>query len=79
MLTMDAIDHPMMREFHEPGDVKCSVIVIPHERLEQWLSWKSPNIQSFVQGFPVGEFECSHVAENKSRKRESPTQLFFDF
>ena len=22
MLTMDAIDHPMMKDFHEPGDVK---------------------------------------------------------
>jgi putative SOS response-associated peptidase YedK len=27
MITMDAIDHPMMKEFHEPGDVKRSVIV----------------------------------------------------
>ncbi|WP_278395475.1 SOS response-associated peptidase family protein, partial [Acinetobacter venetianus] len=28
MLTMDAIDHPMMKDFHEPGDVKRSVVVI---------------------------------------------------
>lgn len=33
MITMDVIDHPMMKEFHEPGNVKRSVIVIPHERL----------------------------------------------
>ena len=78
MLTMDAIDHPMMREFHEPGDVKRSVIVIPHERLEEWLSWKSPNIQSFVKGFPVEEFECSHVPKIKVEK-ESPQLNFFDF
>ncbi|WP_171499886.1 SOS response-associated peptidase family protein, partial [Acinetobacter radioresistens] len=38
MITMDAIDHPMMKEFHEPGNIKRSVIVIPHERLDEWLS-----------------------------------------
>lgn len=77
MLTMDAIDHPMMKEFHEPGDIKRSVIVIPHSRLEEWLNWKSPNIQSFVEGFPVDEFECSHVPKIKAEKT-SPQLNFFD-
>ena len=77
MITMDAIDHPMMKDFHEPGDVKRSVIVIPHARLEEWLNWKSPNIQSFVEGFPVDEFECSHVPKIKAEKT-SPQLNFFD-
>lgn len=77
MITMDAIDHPMMKEFHEPGDIKRSVIVIPHSRLEEWLNWKSPNIQSFVEGFPVDEFECSHVPKVKAEKT-SPQLNFFD-
>ena len=77
MITMDAIDHPMMKDFHEPGDVKRSVIVIPHTRLEEWLNWKSPNIQSFVEGFPVDEFECSHVPKIKAEKT-SPQLNFFD-
>ncbi|OTG88474.1 SOS response-associated peptidase family protein [Acinetobacter sp. ANC 3813] len=77
MLTMDAIDHPMMKEFHEPGNVKRSVIVIPHEQLETWLNWKSPNISSFITGFPVEEFECSHVPKIKIEKI-SPQLNFFD-
>lgn len=77
MITMDAIDHPMMKDFHEPGSVKRSVIVIPQERLEEWLSWKSPNILSFVHGFPVEEFECSHVPKIKIEKN-SPQLNFFD-
>ena len=77
MITMDAIDHPMMKDFHEPGDVKRSVIVIPHARLDEWLNWKSPNIQSFVEGFPVDEFECSHVPKIKAEKT-SPQLNFFD-
>ncbi|NNH86153.1 SOS response-associated peptidase family protein [Acinetobacter terrae] len=77
MLTMDAIDHPMMKEFHEPGNVKRSVIVISHERLNEWLSWKSPDIQSFVEGFPEDEFECSHVPKAKIEKI-TPQLNFFD-
>ena len=77
MITMDAIDHPMMKDFHVPGSVKRSVIVIPHERLDEWLSLKTPNIQSFVQGFPVEEFECSHVPKAKIEKI-SPQLNFFD-
>lgn len=77
MITMDAIQHEMMKHFHEPGNVKRSVIVIPHARLEEWLSWKSPNIQSFVQGFPVDEFECAHAPKIKIEKI-SPQLNFFD-
>lgn len=77
MITMDAIDHPMMKEFHEPGNVKRSVIVIPHDRLDAWLSLKTPQLQSFVEGFPVVEFECAHVPKPKVEKI-SPQLNFFD-
>ena len=78
MLTMDAIDHPMMKEFHEPGNVKRSVVVIPHEMLHEWLGLTEPNMKKFLQGFPVEEFECSHVPKIKIKK-ESPQMNFFDF
>lgn len=77
MLTMDAINHPMMKDFHEPGNVKRSVIIIPHERLEEWLSLNSPDISSFVEGFPEVDFECSHVPKAKIEKI-SPQLNFFD-
>ena len=77
MLSMDAIDHPMMKEFHEPGDVKRSVIVIPHERLHEWLDLKTPDIQSFIESFPVDEFECMHVPRQTATKI-SPQLNFFD-
>ena len=77
MLTMDAIDHPMMKEFHEPGDVKRSVVVIPHERLDDWLSLKQPNqMFQFMQGFPVEEFECSHVPKAKIEKTTPQLNIF---
>lgn len=77
MITMDAIDHPMMREFHGSGDIKRSVIVIPHYRLDEWLSWKSPEIHPFIEGFPVEQYECSHVPKAKIEK-VTPQMSFFD-
>lgn len=76
MLTMDAIDHPMMRDFHEPGDVKRSVIVIPQQHLQAWLNWKNPNIQPFVEGFPVEEFICQHVPKEKMIKLSPQLNMF---
>ena len=78
MITMDAIDHPMMKEFHEPGNIKRSVIVIPQQRLQEWLTLRHPDIRSFVEGFPVEDFECSHVPKEKIKK-VSPQLNFFDF
>ena len=77
MITLDAIDHPMMKEFHEPGPIKRAVMVIPHARLDEWLSLNTPDLRSFVEGFPVEEFECSHVPKPKIEK-VSPQLNFFD-
>lgn len=77
MLTMDAIDHPMMKDFHEPGDVKRSVVVIPHEQLDEWLTLKQPyQLINFMNGFPVEEFECLHVPKPKIEKITPQLNMF---
>lgn len=76
MLTMNAIDHEMMREFHEPGDVKRSVIIIPHDQLDEWLSLKTTDIQKFVKGFPVQEFECFYCPKSRHAKDSMQLNIF---
>lgn len=77
MLTMDAIDHPMMKDFHEPGDVKRSVVVIPHEQLDEWLTLKQPyQLINFMNGFPVEEFECLYVPKPKIEKITPQLNMF---
>ena len=75
MITMDAKDHAMMREFHEPGEVKRSVIVIPNEKRDAWLEHKSTDLSHFIQGFPVEEFECFYSP--KPKNRDNTLQLNF--
>lgn len=38
MLTINADDHPLMREFHKPTDEKRMVVVLPPERYADWLA-----------------------------------------
>ncbi|MGB5887207.1 MAG: SOS response-associated peptidase family protein [Acinetobacter venetianus] len=77
MLTMDAIDHPMMKDFHEPGDVKRSVVVIPDTRLDDWLSLKQPyQLNEYMKGFPIEKFECSHVPKARIEKITPQLNMF---
>lgn len=78
MLTMDAREHAMMKEFHEPGEVKRSVIVIPYHRLQAWLSHDQPDIQSFVEGFPVDEFENFYHPKNSKQDNKAQLSMFDD-
>ena len=77
MITMDAKDHEMMREFHEPGEIKRSVIVIPHDQRDAWLTHQSTDLSQFVHGFPVNEFECFYHPKPKHPK-DSLQMNFFD-
>lgn len=37
MLTINANQHPFMKQFHNPNDEKRSIIVIPKESRQDWL------------------------------------------
>lgn len=38
MLTVSASHHPLMRQFHKPGEEKRRVVVVPPDRYEDWLT-----------------------------------------
>lgn len=76
MLSMDAHHHEMMKDFHEPRTDKRSIVVIPQQRLEEWLSLKQPNIMSFIEGFPVEEFECYYCPKQRHNKNNLQINMF---
>lgn len=65
-----------MREFHESGPIKRSLIIITHNQLDEWLSLKTIDIQKFVLGFPVNEFECFYYPKPKYTKNSSQINIF---
>lgn len=76
MISMDAHFHEMMKEFHEPRTDKRSVVVIPHHRLDEWLSLKEPQIASFIEDFPVDEFECYYCPKKRNDPNSSQLDMF---
>ncbi|PWF46124.1 SOS response-associated peptidase [Massilia glaciei] len=53
-LTINADEHPLMRRFHKPGDEKRSLVVIPDDELDAWLTCRDPELaRSFLRPFPA--------------------------
>jgi putative SOS response-associated peptidase YedK len=53
LLTINADDHPMMKNFHRPGDEKRSVVVLPPERYDDWLAASTEDSMDFLRPIPA--------------------------
>jgi putative SOS response-associated peptidase YedK len=54
MLTVNAADHPLMNRFHRPGSEKRSVVILPPDEYESWLSCRSTDeARSFLRLYPA--------------------------
>lgn len=60
MLTINADRHDLMRKFHKPGDEKRSVVIVPDDEWDAWLSATAePQMRSFLIPFPVDEMHAA--------------------
>ena len=76
LITMEASDHSIMKKFHKPEDQKRSIIIVSHERLDEWLSLSTPIIDDFVIGFPVEEFESFYCPKTRLPKNSPQLHIF---
>ncbi|MEN9905563.1 MAG: hypothetical protein RLZZ555_2128 [Pseudomonadota bacterium] len=53
MLTINADDHPLMRQFHKPQDEKRMVVILPEERYQDWLHAPLDRASEFLQQYPT--------------------------
>jgi putative SOS response-associated peptidase YedK len=59
MLTVNANEHPLMKRFHKPGDEKRSVVIIPPEECENWLSCQNTDeARSFFRLYPAEQMRA---------------------
>lgn len=52
MLTINASEHALMRQFHRPGDEKRMVVVLPSERYDDWLGASVSESAAFLRPLP---------------------------
>ena len=57
MLTIDADDHALMRNFHKPGDEKRMVMILPEAAYDDWLdapAARSNGLHASIPGGAIG-------------------------
>ena len=59
MLTINAEDHPLMRQFHKPVDEKRMVVVLSPERYQDWLDAPAERSMAFMQMCPADSLQAT--------------------
>ncbi|MBC7548540.1 MAG: SOS response-associated peptidase [Polaromonas sp.] len=53
MLTINADEHALMRNYHKPGDEKRMVVVLPEGEYEDWLTVPAEQAMRFMAAYPA--------------------------
>ena len=67
MLTINANQHPFMKQFHNPNDEKRSIIVIPEESRQDWLHCDHEEANEFffeMRDEFIAKLRDSRLSEN---------------
>ncbi len=67
MLTINANQHPFMKQFHNPNDEKRSIIVIPKESRQDWLHCNHEEASEFffeMRDEFIAKLRDSRLSEN---------------
>ena len=59
MLTINADDHPLMRNFHRPEDEKRMVVILTSDRFDAWLSAKPEQSARFLIPYPADQLRVA--------------------
>lgn len=58
MLTINADGHPLMQQFHKPGDEKRMVVVLPPSSYQDWLHAKANDAGAFLNAFSAEAYSA---------------------
>lgn len=53
MLTINADQHPFMRQFHKPTDEKRMVVILPEDAYQAWLDAPASQSMDFLRAYPA--------------------------
>ena len=58
MLTINADQHPLMRQFHKPADEKRMVVILPQNSYDDWLQASPEQSLEFMRPFPADKLQA---------------------
>lgn len=64
MLTINAEDHPVMRQFHKPEDEKRMVVILNDGDYDYWLQAQAPDSRNFLRQFPASNLVAEKAQQS---------------
>jgi putative SOS response-associated peptidase YedK len=61
MLTINADDHPLMRNFHRPKDEKRMIVILAPAYFDEWLNAKAERSARFLIPFPSDQLRVANA------------------
>jgi putative SOS response-associated peptidase YedK len=65
-VTINADEHPFMRNFHKPQDEKRSVVILSPDRYDDWLNAAAAKSADFLRPWPVDQLSDEASQEGLS-------------
>lgn len=53
MLTINADNHPFMRQYHKPDDEKLMIVILNEDAYDAWLQAQASESRDFLRQFPA--------------------------
>lgn len=53
MLTINADDHPLMKNYHRPGDEKRMIVVLDEDEYDDWLEAPPEECRQYLDQYPA--------------------------
>ena len=62
MLTMNAAEHTLVRDYHRPDDEKRIIVILPESLYSYWLSAAVSECMDFIRHYPADKLVATPVA-----------------
>ncbi len=60
MLTINADEHPLMRNFHKPDEEKRMVAILDESNYRDWLESRDDGCLNYIRPFPAEKLKINH-------------------
>lgn len=70
MLTINADEHPLMKQFHKPGDEKRMLVILHPDQYDDWLTCDVADAPTYFQQYPAEQL-VSHAAARSQQSTKA--------
>lgn len=70
MLTMNATEHPLLKNYHRPEEEKRIVVILPEGQYDAWLNAPATQSIDFIRNYPADNLIATAVPPKPPKAKE---------